>query len=239
MKNKAVKLSLITAYIAAFSMMLLSAVTYENTINVIAEKSAVAKRHCIVIDAGHGGLDGGTTSCSGVLESKINLDIALRLNDLLHLLGVDTVMIRNGDYSVHTQGQTIAQKKVSDLKNRVRIVNTTNNAFLVSIHQNYFPDSRYYGPQIFFANTFDSEAVAEKFQKTLNSALSPGSKRAHKQAKGIYLMENITCDGILVECGFLSNPEEEQKLLSPTYQKKLCCVLASVVTNHLNSQQLS
>lgn len=239
MKNKVTKLALITAYVLVFSMMLFSAITYEKAVDVVTENTITANRHCIVIDAGHGGIDGGTTSCSGVLESKINLDIALRLNDLLHLLGVDTVMIRNGDYSVHTNGQTIAQQKVSDLKNRVRISNTTNNAFLVSVHQNFFPDSRYYGPQVFYSNTQNSKAIATKLQAVLNSTLRPRSNRKQKQAKGIYLMENINCDGILIECGFLSNPEEEQRLLSATYQKKLCCALASVIANHLNSQQLS
>lgn len=227
---------MISAYIAVFSVMFFSSISYEKAVEAIAKNILPEERHCVVIDAGHGGIDGGATSYSGVLESKINLDISNRLNDLLHLLGVDTVMVRNGDYSVYTQGQTISQQKVSDLKNRVHIANSANNAFLVSIHQNYFYDSRYYGPQIFYANTPSSAVVAEKLQKILNTTLSPDSKRTQKLATGIYLMENITCDGILIECGFLSNPEEEKKLLSPLYQKNLCCVLACILTNHLFSE---
>jgi len=237
MNKRSVRMLLFPAYIAVFSAMFLFARTYNYAVNTVTENAPIADRHCIIIDAGHGGIDGGATSCSGVLESKINLDIAHRLNDLLHLLGKDTVMIRTGDYSVHTQGQTIAQQKISDLKKRVQIANTTSNAFLISIHQNYFHDSRYYGPQIFYANTPESKAIAEKLQHTLNTSLCCGSNRKVKPANGIYLMENITCNGILIECGFLSNPEEESLLLSAAYQKNLCCVLASAITNHLISQQ--
>ena len=104
----------------------------------------------IIIDPGHGGEDGGAISCTGVSESKLNLEISLRLNDLLNLLGYDTCLIRDSDISIHTKGETIAQKKASDLKERVRIVNETENAVLLSIHQNQFPDSRYSGPQVFF-----------------------------------------------------------------------------------------
>ena len=117
------------------------------------QSEGVERNHRIVIDAGHGGIDGGATSCTGVLESTINLQIALRLNDLMHLLGYETVMIRTTDTSVYTEGNTIAAQKVSDLKERVRIVNETENAILISIHQNIFPDSRYDGAQVFYAPT--------------------------------------------------------------------------------------
>ena len=238
MKKQALIL-MISAYATVFAVMLCGAFTYEKAVNTVAENTILSKRSCIVIDAGHGGIDGGATSCSGVLESKINLDISLRLNDLLHLLGLDTVMIRKGDYSVFTQGKTIAQQKISDLKKRVQVVNTTDNAFLVSIHQNYFHDSRYYGPQIFYADTANSKIMAEKMQSALNITVAPSSKRIQKNAVGIYLMDNIACDGILIECGFLSNPEEEKKLLSAVYQKELCCVLASVLSNRMIYEQIT
>ena len=239
MRKQLTKRVLIPAYIAVFTSMLFAALTYKKAVETVTQNAPLSDRQCVIIDPGHGGIDGGATSCSGVLESSINLDIALRLNDLFHLLGIDTVMIRNGDYSVYTQGKTISQQKVSDLKHRVQIANSATNAFVVSIHQNYFPDSRYYGPQIFYANTTESKLVADKLQSTLNQILAPGSKRQIKPSNGIYLMEHINCNGVLIECGFLSNPEEEQKLLTPTYQKQICCVLAAVLSNHLNSQQLS
>ena len=107
-------------------------------ITIMAENIPLPREHVIVIDAGHGGEDGGATSCSGVLESDINLAIALRLNDLCHLLGYETRMIRTTDISVYTEGTTLAAKKASDLRQRVRIINDTPNAILVSIHQTHF-----------------------------------------------------------------------------------------------------
>ena len=191
--------------------------------------------HTVIIDAGHGGIDGGATSCTGVLESEINLRIAVRLNDLLHYLGYRTVMIRTTDTSVYTQGSTIAAQKVSDLKERVRIVNETDNAILISIHQNTFSDSRYNGAQVFYAENEDSRMIANALQANLTATVNQGSKRKIKKATGIYLMEHIACTGILIECGFLSNPEEEAKLRDPAYQQQLCCVIASTLSTDLSN----
>lgn len=199
------------------------------------QRSAVKRENVIVIDAGHGGVDGGATSCTGVLESQINLEIALKLNDMMRLLGHKTVMIRTTDISVYTQGETIAAKKVSDLKERVRIVNETENAVLLSIHQNTFSDSRYGGAQVFYPQSDGSQKLAELLQTSLITTLNPGSNRKAKKASGVYLMEHIQRTGILVECGFLSNPEEEAKLRDPTYQKQLCGVVASVVSTFLSN----
>ena len=187
-------------------------------------------RRTIVIDAGHGGVDGGATSCSGVLESQRNLEIALRLEDLLRLLGVDTVMIRRTDVSVYTSGETIAAKKVSDLKERVRIVKETRNPVLVSIHQNYFQDGRYSGAQVFYGPQKGSKALASNLQEKFVAILNPGSRRACKAADGVYLMQHLTCPGVLIECGFLSNPKEDALLGTAEYQKRICCVIASALS---------
>lgn len=203
-------------------------------ITVISEGLPIKRTNCIIIDAGHGGVDGGATSCTGKLESGLNLEIALRLNDLFHLLGYETRMIRTTDISIHTKGETIAQKKVSDLKERVRICNDTENAILLSIHQNNFTDSRYSGAQVFYSNQDESRQLAENLQTNFRGTLNPGSKRQVKKGNGIYLLEHITCPGILIECGFLSNHEEEAKLRNPDYQQKLCCVIVSGVTNFLD-----
>ena len=180
------------------------------TVSVMVEAAPLKRGNCIIIDAGHGGEDGGATSCRGVLESTYNLEISLRLNDLFHLLGYDTRMIRTTDTSIYTKGETIAQKKISDLKERVRIVNKTENALLLSIHQNNFTDR-------------------------LVSTLNPGSNRKCKKSDGVYLMEHIDCTGVLIECGFLSNAVEEAKLSCSTYQKKLCCVIAATVSQYLSN----
>lgn len=206
----------------------------EHAVQAFSEESGFQTKWCIILDAGHGGEDGGATSCTGVLESGINLEITLRLRDLLHLLGRETRMIRTSDISVYTKGGTIAQKKMSDLKERVRIVNTTPHAVLLSIHQNNFSDSRYSGAQVFYADTQGSERLAKELQSSLISSLNKGSNRKCKQCDGVYLMEHISCPGILVECGFLSNPAEEARLRSPDYQRKLCCVIAATVSSFLS-----
>ena len=199
------------------------------------QNQPVEREHTVIIDAGHGGIDGGATSCTGVLESAFNLQIALKLNDLLHFLGYDTVMIRATDTSVYTEGDSIAAQKVSDLKERVRIVNETENAILVSIHQNTFSDSRYSGPQVFYADTQDSKGFAELLQSRLNSALAPDSRRVCKRAESVYLLQNIQRPGVLIECGFLSNPSEEAKLRDDGYQQELCGVIASALTEYFSS----
>lgn len=205
-----------------------------NAVTVVAQNRPVIREHCIVIDAGHGGIDGGATSCSGVLESKINLDIALRLNDMFRLLGYDTVMIRTTDESVYTEGSTIAAQKVSDLKERVRITNGTQGAILISIHQNTFSDSRYHGAQVFYAPTQNSDRFAKKMQSDLIACLDPGSNRKSKKADHVYFMQHIKCPGVLIECGFISNPKEEGKLRSTEYQKKLSAVIAASCSQFLN-----
>ncbi len=204
-------------------------------VTVLSESLPIQRQTCIIIDAGHGGEDGGATSCTGTLESAYNLEIALRLNDLLHFLGYQTKMVRTTDVSVYTKGDSIAQKKVSDLKERVRICNETQGALLLSIHQNNFTDSRYSGAQVFYAATEGSSALAKAMQQALVQTLNPGSNRQEKKADGIYLMENITCPGILIECGFLSNPQEEANLSSPEYQKQLCCVIAATAGQILSN----
>ena len=206
-----------------------------NTVTTIQQQKAVSRNHMIVIDAGHGGIDGGATSCTGVLESHINLEIALRLEDMFHLLGYDTVMIRKTDESIYTEGNTIASQKVSDLKERVRIANETPNAILISLHQNTYSDSRYRGAQVFYGNDVQSKTLAQAIQKNIVSILNPGSQRKSKSAKGVYLMEHISCPGILIECGFLTNPEEEALLRDGQYQTKLCGVIAASVSGLLGT----
>ncbi len=204
-------------------------------VTAMAESRPIERNHTIIIDPGHGGEDGGATSCTGKLESAYNLEISLRLNDLFRLLGFDTTIIRTEDTSIYTNGQTIAQKKISDLKERVRIVKETENALLLSIHQNNFSDSRYHGAQVFFPETEGSEQLAKQLQDTLIHSLNPGSSRRSKKISGVYLMEHIECTGVLIECGFLSNPREEALLRDPDYQKKLCCVIAATVNGFLSN----
>ena len=229
------KLPLSALYSLTIGGLLLAVIWGSRAITIISEHMPVERQHCIIIDAGHGGEDGGATSCTGKLESSFNLEISLRLDDLLHLLGYDTVMIRTSDVSIYTKGETIAQKKVSDLKERVRIANSTDHALLISIHQNTFSDSRYGGAQVFYAATDGSQQLAKELQSAFTTSVNLGGNRKSKKSDGIYLMEHITCTGVLVECGFLSNPEEEAKLRSAEYQKQICCVIAATVSGFLSN----
>lgn len=177
--------------IAAVLMMTLVLASFANrAATVFTENKMIRNRTCFVIDAGHGGEDGGATSCTGILESTFNLDIALRLDPLMQLLGYPTAMIRTTDTAIHTEGQTIAARKSSDLKQRVLIANTTKNAVLISIHQNYFRESKYSGAQVFYPRTSESDAIAKALQNAFRETVNPGSQRQAKPASGVYLMEH-------------------------------------------------
>ena len=226
-------------YILVVSVILGVACIGNEVTSVLAARVPLPRSNTIVIDAGHGGEDGGAVSCTGHLESGYNLEISLKLRDLLHLLGYSTGMIRTEDTSVYKEGVTIAAKKVSDLKERVRMVNETENAILISIHQNTYSDSRYRGAQVFYGPKGESHALAEAMQRTFCETINPGSNRKIKKADGIYLMQHISCPGVLIECGFLSNYEEENMLLDPVYQQKICVVIGTVLSKSLKEARIT
>lgn len=224
---------MITIYVILFSVFIICSLAGNRAISVFSEKNVNSVT--VVIDAGHGGIDGGAVSCTGVYESRINLEIAQTLDDLMHLLGIHTVMIRETDRSIHTEGDSIARKKVSDIRNRVSIVNSTPNALLISIHQNNFSDSQYKGAQVFYNDQEGSLVLANELQEGLIKYLNPQNKRQTKKINGVYLMEHINCAGVLIECGFLSNPQEEYLLRDHGYQQKLSGVIATVISQYLNT----
>ena len=235
MKRKLRHPGLIPIYGIVLVCLVLTAYFVNVSVTASGELELMLERKCIVIDPGHGGIDGGATSCTGVRESKLNLEIALTLNDLFHLLGMKTNILRTEDISIHTEGNTIAAQKVSDLKERVRRINQTVNAILISIHQNNFQSSIYSGAQVFYPKTENSEQFAKQMQQALANHLAPDNNRQAKQADSVYIMEKIQCPGVLIECGFLSNPTEEAKLRSSDYQKQLCCVIAATTNTYLYS----
>ena len=183
----------------------------------------------LILDPGHGGEDGGAVSVSGVPESGINLSIALELDQLMGFFGVHTILTRSSDVSIHDSGaKSLREKKVSDLHNRVSLINATAGATLISIHQNSAPDGRYHGANVFYGDEVLSRPLAQAIQDGIRDALDPENHReVQRAAKSIYLMNHISCRAVLVECGFLSNPREERQLRDPAYQKKLAMVLAA------------
>lgn len=183
----------------------------------------------LILDAGHGGEDGGAVSLTGVPESGINLSITLKLDQLLGFYGVSPILLRETNISLHDpEADTLRKKKVSDLRNRVAAIEAVENAVLLSIHQNTFSNAAYHGAQTFYRPGEESEALAQMMQDTLREGADPGNQRTPtKIPDSIYLMKHITCPAVLVECGFLSNPAEEAKLRDGGYQTRLAACMAS------------
>mgnify|MGYP000367141758 FL=1 len=190
--------------------------------------SAPAGKTVWVIDAGHGGEDGG--AADGSKESDMNLAIARRLDALLVFLGEETRMTRTEDISIHdASASTLREKKRSDLENRVGLVNSTQGAILVSIHQNSLPSSKQtHGAQVFYGKKEGSAEVANAVQLALNQTVNAGNAKTEKVIDAsIFLMKNVTAPAILIECGFLSNENETALLKSGEYQQRLAVVIAS------------
>lgn len=224
-------------YILSLILVTLASQAASQSVTAFSELRAAAERPArptVIVDPGHGGEDGGAVSPNGVLESGLNLEIGLRTRDLLRFLGLSVRMTRETDVSIYSpEAGTVSERKVSDLKNRVRIVNETDDAVLVSIHQNMFAESKYRGAQVFYAQTTGSKALAERLQTLFDTDLDPTNHRQAKESEAVYLLSRIHCPGILVECGFLSNPEEERLLQTEAHQKKLAAAICAAVTAEL------
>lgn len=201
----------------------------------VAATSAVGGQWTLILDAGHGGEDGGASTAAGDKESNINLAIVQKARALMTFLGVEPLLSRETDISLHSGGaETIRQKKVSDLKNRVALIENTPNAILLSVHQNHFTDPRYSGSQVFFNRDDVSRQWGETAQEALRQTLNPGNDRKAKpMPDGIYLFDHVSCPAILVECGFLSNGEEAALLLTDAYQRKVAMALTGAYLNEL------
>ena len=217
----------------------LAAVLAATATDRVIPVSEAGSGRILYLDPGHGGEDGGAVSVTGVQESGINLEISLRLRDLLHFCGQSVKMTRDGDYAIYDDGcDTIAKKKASDIRNRVARLQETPGAILVSIHENQFPDGQYRGAQVFYNQAPESEALAKLMQERLRAGLDPSNRRECKKSEGVYLMEHIENTAILVECGFLSNREEEKMLRDAAYQKKIACAIGAGLMEYLNGQSV-
>lgn len=202
--------------------------------------NSVPKYNTVIIDAGHGGVDGGTSSDDGTLEKDLNLQIATKVNDFLCSMGVNTVMTRTRDISVHDESaKTIREKKVSDIKNRLAIMNKTENSVFISIHQNHFSQEKYHGTQIFYSkNNPDSISLADCVRQSVISVLQPDNSREIKQCGSeIYLLYHAEIPSIMVECGFLSNHDETEKLKDEEYQKQLAFLISLGILDFLNNTE--
>lgn len=168
----------------------------------------------IVVDAGHGKEDPGT-SYGNIYEKDINLKIALHLEKELGSMGAEVILTRDGDYDLSKPDATYRKK--SDFDNRIKIINESNSDLYISIHLNYLSDSKYYGPQVFYSN---NTVLAETVQNTMNKDLN-GDRKIKKIPTDTYMYNKLKIEGILIECGFLSNAKERQLLQNDDYQKKV------------------
>lgn len=178
----------------------------------------------IILDAGHGGFDGGAVATDGTVEKDINLNICLVLSDMLKSVGYDVILTRTADVSTDdVETDKIAVRKKSDLKNRLELMRDYPQAVFVSIHLNKFTTSAARGSQVFYSGkTTQSKELGEDIQKSIVKLLQPENTRVNKQAtSGTYLLYNATIPAVLVECGFLSNSAELQNLKKTDYQNKI------------------
>ena len=193
----------------------------------------------IIIDPGHGEFDGGTQSDSGVIEKDINLAISLKLRDILNLMGYETIMTRDCDIVLSDKNATtIRQKKSTDLKNRLTIINNNPESLFVSIHQNYFTQSKYSGTQVFYSvNNPHSELLAQAIQESVSENLQKDNKRQIKPSGSeIYLLYKALSPAVMIECGFLSNSEETELLISEEYQKKMALAITDGINKYLDNR---
>ena len=206
---------------------------------VSTQVSESTSKPVIVIDAGHGGMDGGCVSINDKCEKDINLNILLSLRDMAKIMGYEPICTRETDISIHDEGTEGALKqKKSDMQNRLALINKYDDAIAVSIHQNQFTDEKYSGAQMFYSPKVEgSEKLADIIQKQFVAKLQPENKREIKQAGDeLYLLDNAECPMVMVECGFLSNREEAAKLESEEYQRQVAFTIFSGIAEFEGQQ---
>lgn len=191
--------------------------------NYIETVSLPVSGKVVVVDAGHGVPDEGAESSNGTTEAQTNLKIALKLQNLLEQSGCTVILTRSDENAIYDiDSKTLKQKKISDIKNRVKIGNESSADLFVSIHLNKIPQSQYDGWQTFYKEgSEEGKRLAELIQTNLNDAIQKENNRVAKTIDNVYIIKHVEIPTTIVECGFLSNPEEEKLLLEDEYQNKL------------------
>ena len=203
----------IAAFLAFLQLLITSCNTYVST--------AVANS-VIIIDPGHGGEDAGAVGVNGVLEKDLNLSIARMIRDELFERGYNAILTRDEDKLLYTEEENIKGiRKICDLRNRTKMFNSYENAIVVSIHMNAFSSSKYSGAQIYHSESESSRLLSERIRGSIKENLQSENNRSLKESNEIYILKNTSHPIALVECGFLSNPEECEKLSQKEYQKRL------------------
>ncbi len=198
------------------------------------EKAGQEDKGTIVLDAGHGGFDPGVSGASGVAERELNLIFARKLETLLEEEGYQVVQTRPTEAGLYDEGQP--RKKAQDMQRRCAVIEETKPLVSVSIHQNSYPDSSVSGPQVFYyAQSKEGERLASCIQGCMNAQLEVRSPKRHKGNESYYILKRSAGTAVIVECGFLTNPEEEKLLLDEAYQDRVACAIRDGILEYLQS----
>lgn len=222
--------------IILLALTILSLKETTDTKKVVETVSLPVTNKVIVIDAGHGTPDEGAESSNGVSEAEINLKIALKLQTLLEQSGATVILTRSDKNAIYDiDAKTLKQKKKSDLQNRVRIGNESSADIFISIHLNKITQHQYYGWQTFYnQKNKNSQNLANSIQNSLNQTIQIENTRVPMMLDSVYIMKNVEIPISIVECGFLSNPDEEKRLLNDEYQDKLAWGIYAGIVDYFN-----
>ncbi len=237
-ENKKIRLAVIAAVVFIILLIMFNnRINFKNKyLNVFSYNNS---KYTVIIDPGHGGLDGGAIGYDGTVEKNINLQISKKLCSLMQLYGFNVIMTRCDDDSIHDKNaETIRQKKVSDIHNREKIINSNPDAIFVSIHQNKYSDPSVHGTQVFYSkNNILSPILAQKVQDSVVNNLQKENYRKIKQSgTEIYLLYHSPIPSIMVECGFISNQNDLNNLKNEDYQKKISEAISNGIINYFKEQ---
>lgn len=203
-------------------------------VSVLKENGTKATRHTIVIDPGHGGNDPGKVAINSALEKDVNLAIALKLKKYLEQEDMEVVMTRQEDKGLYEE--TDSNKKVHDMKNRLAIMEGAKPALVVSVHQNSYPEESVSGVQVFYyRDSAEGKRAALLMQEQMIATLQPAKEREAKENSTYYILKKTTVPTIIVECGFLSNQEEADRLTSEDYQERVAWAIHLGIMRYINS----
>ena len=230
--KKRIQIIMACIFISLFAFSIQMSQTQNNTQhtnssnNLVETTSTPVSGKTIVIDAGHGVPDEGAQSSTGTTEAETNLKISLKVQNLLEQSGCTVILTRSDE-------NTLKQKKISDIRNRVKIGNESSADIFVSIHLNKIPQQQYYGWQCFYKEGNEqSNKLAKSIQENLNKSMQKENNRVAMKIDNIYIIKHVEIPTSIVECGFLSNPEEEKQLLDDNYQNRLAWGIYSGIINY-------
>lgn len=222
-------------FCACIGVICYAAVKIDTAVSV--DNTTAQDSFMIVLDAGHGGIDGGCSTADGKTEKVINLNIMLSVRDMAKLFGYNVDVTRDRDMSIHDKGVTgIRNQKISDMENRLDIFNKYSDAVCISIHQNTFRDPKFSGAQMFYSDKNPgSEQLASIMQRRFVDNLQPDNQRETKLCGSeLYLCYYCENPSLMIECGFLSNPDEASKLTDEKYQQQVAFTVFSGINDYVS-----